>query len=59
MSLVPNLNRTYVVRQGDTLYDIAMKMGVSVQALAEANDRNERQVLKPGTTLKVPERGAK
>jgi LysM repeat protein len=59
VNIVPNLNRTYVVRQGDTLYDIAMKMGVSVQALAEANDRKERQVLKPGITLKVPERGAK
>jgi hypothetical protein len=58
-SLVPILNRTYVVRQGDTLYDIAMTMGVSVQALADANDRKERQVLKPGTMLKVPERGAK
>jgi len=26
--------RTYVVRQGDTMYDIANKIGVSVQALA-------------------------
>ncbi|MDB4884930.1 MAG: Peptidase [Gemmatimonadetes bacterium] len=59
VSIVPNLNRTYVVRQGDTLYDIAMKMGVSVQALAEANDRKEKMVLKPGTVLKVPERGTK
>jgi LysM repeat protein len=59
VSLVPNLNRTYVVRQGDTLYDIAMKMGVSVQALAEANDRSQKMVLKPGTVLKVPERGTK
>lgn len=59
VSIVPNLNRTYVVRQGDTLYDIAMKMGVSVHALAEANDRKDRQVLKPGTLLKVPEKGAK
>jgi LysM repeat protein len=51
--------RTYVVRQGDTLYDIAMQMGVSVQALSEANDRRERAVLKPGITLTVPPRGTK
>ena len=48
-----------MVRPGDTLYDIAMKMGVSVHALAEANDRKPRQLLKPGTMLKVPERGAR
>jgi len=51
--------RTYVVRTGDTLYDIAMKMGVSVQALADANGGNRRRTLKPGVTLTIPERGAK
>ncbi|MDB4881022.1 MAG: Peptidase [Gemmatimonadetes bacterium] len=59
VSLPPRASRTYVVRQGDTLYDIAMKMGVSVASLAEANGRNDRKLLKPGTTLVVPERGAK
>jgi LysM repeat protein len=49
--------RTYVVRQGDTLYDIANKTGVSVQALAAENGRVARGTLKPGTTLKVPESG--
>jgi hypothetical protein len=59
VSLPASSMRSYVVRQGDTLYDIAMKMGVSVQALAEANNRTERGVLKPGTTLTVPPRGTK
>jgi len=59
VTLPPKGMRTYVVRQGDTLYDIAMKMGVSVQALEDANDRKPRSVLKPGITLLVPERGAK
>ncbi len=59
VSLIPNITRTYVVRQGDTLYDIALKMGVSVHALADANNRNPHGVLKPGTTLSIPERGAK
>jgi LysM repeat protein len=49
--------RTYVVRQGDTLYDIANKTGVSVQALAAENRRVAKGTLKPGTTLKVPESG--
>jgi LysM repeat protein len=48
--------RTYVVRQGDTLWDVAQKMGVSVKALARANHRSARGVLKPGTTLQLPAR---
>jgi hypothetical protein len=49
--------RTYVVRQGDTLYDIANKTGVSVQALAAENGRVVKGTLTPGTTLKLPEVG--
>ena len=45
---------TYLVRQGDTLYDIAQRTGVSIRALAEANHRSLRGVLKPGTTLRLP-----
>jgi LysM repeat protein len=51
--------RTYVVRQGDTLYDIANKTGVSVQALAAENGNVVRGALKPGTTLKLPEQGTR
>lgn len=51
--------RTYVVRQGDTLWDVAQKLGVSVQALAAANNRSARGVLRPGTTLRLPDASAK
>lgn len=47
--------RVYTVRDGDTLWDVAQKTGVSVNALARANNRNPRSVLRPGTTLKLPD----
>ncbi len=45
--------KTYVVRQGDTLWDIANKTGVSVDALNKANNLKKR-ALRPGTTLVLP-----
>ncbi|NUS46326.1 MAG: LysM peptidoglycan-binding domain-containing protein [Gemmatimonadaceae bacterium] len=47
--------RLYTVRDGDTLWDVAQKTGVSVNALARANNRSPRAVLRPGTTLKLPD----
>jgi hypothetical protein len=47
---------TYRVRQGDTLWEVARRSGVSVDALARANRRSQRAVLKAGTVLKVPAR---
>jgi LysM repeat protein len=47
----------YRVREGDTLWDVARRSGVSVDALARANRRSQREVLKAGTVLKVPGRG--
>jgi LysM repeat protein len=47
--------RTYVVRQGDTLWDIANKLGVTVDALTRANNLKKKS-LNPGTTLLVPTR---
>jgi LysM repeat protein len=47
---------TYRVREGDTLWDVARRSGVSVRALARANHRSERAVLRAGTTLRMPER---
>jgi hypothetical protein len=49
--------RTYRVREGDTLWDVAQRSGVSVRALARANRRSQRAVLRPGTILKLPTRG--
>lgn len=51
--------RIYVVRDGDTLWDVAQKTGVSVTALARANNRSPRSVLRPGTTLKLPDARAR
>jgi nucleoid-associated protein YgaU len=51
--------RTYLVRQGDTLWDVAQKTGVSMKALAEANHRSLKRVLRAGTTLKLPDAGEK
>jgi nucleoid-associated protein YgaU len=45
---------TYRVREGDTLWDVARRNGVSVNALARANRRSARGVLKVGTVLRVP-----
>jgi LysM repeat protein len=48
--------RVYYVRQGDTLWDVAQKTGLTVNALAEANHRSVKDVLRPGTVLKLPDR---
>ena len=48
---------TYRVREGDTLWDVARRSGVTVRALARANRRSQRAVLRPGTILKVPGKG--
>lgn len=47
------LPRTYVVRQGDTLWDIANRTGVSLDDLKRANGRTAA-LLRPGTTLTLP-----
>ncbi len=46
----------YVVQEGDTLYAIAQEFGLSVEALAEANDIEDQSQLFVGTTLKIPEK---
>ncbi|MEO6528002.1 MAG: DUF5715 family protein [Gemmatimonadaceae bacterium] len=45
---------TYRVREGDTLWDVARRSGVSVSELARANKRSPRGVLRPGVTLRLP-----
>ena len=51
--------RVYQVRDGDTMWDVAQKTGVSVAALARANNRSPRGVLRPGTTLTLPDPASK
>jgi LysM repeat protein len=43
---------TYVVRPGDTLFSIARRYGVTVQAIVEANDINPNAIY-AGQTLKI------
>ena len=45
---------TYIVRSGDTLYDIASAHGVSVSALKSANTINGSRI-HPGNVLRIPD----
>ncbi|MCY4106014.1 MAG: LysM domain-containing protein [Chloroflexi bacterium] len=44
----------YVVQQGDTLYSIATRHGVSVQAIADANGIGADNIIHVGNTLNIP-----
>lgn len=44
----------YVVQFGDTLGDIALRYGISVQALMEANNRTDANTLAVGQVLTIP-----
>jgi len=47
----------YVVRQGDTLWAIASRVGISVQQLAATNHLSLAAMLHPGDRLSVPDAG--
>ena len=49
----PAKPRTYVVRQGDTFWDIANRTGVKMDDLKRANSQAS-STLRPGTTLALP-----
>lgn len=46
--------RTYVVVKGDTLYGIAKKFGVTVEAIAAASGVARPELIKPGQELTIP-----
>jgi len=48
---------TYVVRRGDTLWDIARGLGISVESLRAANSLSANAVIKPGQNLRLSGRG--
>lgn len=54
--IIPNTDQEniYYVKQGDSLYKISQKLGVSMEALAEANKLNNWNSLYVGQSLSVP-----
>ncbi len=44
----------YVVREGDCLWDIAAKLGLSPRQLAKANGISDPSIIRPGQQLKAP-----
>lgn len=50
--------QTYTVVGGDTIFGIARRLGVSMDALVGANGLNPNSLITPGQTLQVPQGGS-
>lgn len=50
----PSGERTHVVQPGENLFRIALKHGVTVEALAVANDISNVNLIYPGQRLAIP-----
>jgi membrane-bound lytic murein transglycosylase D len=50
--------KTHKVRNGDTIWDISRKYGVSMSSLLRANNLSRRSVIKPGQHLVIPAGGS-
>ncbi len=48
---------THVVQPGETLFRIALRYGVTVDLLAEANGLSNPTLIRPGQVLKIPKTG--
>lgn len=46
---------TYIVRPGDTLSEIAVRHGTTVQALVHANDLHDANLIRVGQLLQIPD----
>lgn len=51
--------KTYRVRRGDNLYNISRKFGVTINQLRERNKLDRRSILRVGSVLVIPGKGAK
>jgi membrane-bound lytic murein transglycosylase D len=49
--------KSYIVRGGDTLYQIALKHGTTVAILMSANSLGSATSIRPGDTIKIPAKG--
>jgi membrane-bound lytic murein transglycosylase D len=52
----PRSSKVYVVKSGDTLYGVARRHGLTVPALAAANDMTSQSRLTAGERLEIPGR---
>ena len=46
--------QSYTVRTGDTVFAIAIRLGVDWQEMLRVNNLTERSLLQPGQTLTIP-----
>ena len=51
----PEADVTYTVQEGDTLYDIAQRYGVTVEAIVDANHLPDATALSVGQVLIIPD----
>jgi len=57
-SQAPSTPTTVVVREGQSLWDIARARGVSVEAIVDANDLSNAKLIRPGQRLVMPPSGS-
>ncbi|MCB0173342.1 MAG: LysM peptidoglycan-binding domain-containing protein [Anaerolineae bacterium] len=53
----PARSQRYVVKEGDTIFSIARKFGVHYERIAQANNIDQLDALKPGQILTIPAPG--
>lgn len=52
---VPTLRmKTYVVKKGDSLFSIAKRFNISIDAILSVNNMRDASILRIGTVLKIP-----
>ncbi len=50
----PDMPQQYTVKEGDTMFDIALKFGITLEALTAANPGVNPERIFPGQVLNVP-----
>ncbi|MCK4923537.1 MAG: M23 family metallopeptidase [Spirochaetes bacterium] len=53
--IVPTLRmKTYVVKKGDSLFSVAKRFSISIDAILSINNMRDASILRIGTVLKIP-----